>query len=292
LQPLSPVDIILRGSRKQKFFLTILCIAFQDKTGPTFPLTGRFETPKGEVKFKFLRSENIGSDLTVMLFDPVPDGVGGHVRYRRFKSEDDWKELPLKRGDFTFSRRGREETVKGVGAKLPSLQERAGKYEFFVHVGEEGKEKSVTGEKPIFARYKGKVPMSVLLAHIIVIFASMTLAIRTALEALADGKFKWMIWATVGSLVLGAFVLGPLVQKYAFGVWWSGFPFGYDLTDNKVLLELLFWVPAVILNYGERRNRASVYLGGIITVAIYFIPHSLFGSEFDYRTGTGHGTAG
>jgi hypothetical protein len=27
------------------------------------------------------------------------------------------------------------------------------------------------------------------------------------------------------------------------------------------------------------------------TDLVYFVPHSLFGSEFDYTTGTGHGTA-
>jgi hypothetical protein len=120
----------------------------------------------------------------------------------------------------------------------------------------------------------------------------MILAVRTTLEALVDGSFRWMIWASVGSLLLGAFVLGPLVQWYAFGVWWAGIPFGYDWTDNKVLVELAFWIPAVLLNLGKRRNRSSVVLAGVVTLVVFFIPHSLFGSEYDYRTGGGRGTAG
>jgi hypothetical protein len=101
-----------------------------------------------------------------------------------------------------------------------------------------------------------------------------------------------MIWATLISLLLGAFALGPLVQWYAFGVWWSGIPIGYDWTDNKVLLELAFWILALVLNSGGRRSRRAVYLAGFATLVVYFIPHSIFGSEYNYRTGTGTGTTG
>lgn len=128
--------------------------------------------------------------------------------------------------------------------------------------------------------------------HVLLIFISMILAVRAVLEVMIDGNFKWLVWATVISLLLGGFVFGPLVQRYAFGVWWSGVPYGHDWTDNKVLVELIFWLFALILNRGEKRNRWSVYVAGIATLLVYFIPHSIFGSEFDYRTGTGHGTAG
>jgi hypothetical protein len=243
--------------------------------------------------FKFLRSETIGTGLKIMLLDPVPEGVSGFVLYRRLMSDDDWATAQMEPGEFEFSRRGRTTLVKGVGAELPSLNERAGKYEYLVYIDDGRAEPiSVTGDQPLYARYKADVPVWALFLHIFVILASMTIAIRTALEALANGNYKWMLWATIISLLLGGFLLGPLVQWYAFGVWWSGAPFGYDWTDNKVLVELVFWLLALFLNRGERRSRWSVYLAGIVTLVVYFIPHSLFGSEYDYRTGTGRGTAG
>jgi len=273
--------------------LTLGCLTYQDVTGPTYPLEGDFRTIAGTVKFKFLRSETIGRGLRIMLLDPVPGGVTGHVEYRRYKSDDDWTVAPMKRGTFAFERRGRTESIDGVGVELPGLEERAGKYEYFVYIEAGGGEPiSVTGDSPVLARYKAVVPPWALVLHIAVIFASMAVAIRTMLEALLDGTYKWMLWATIVSLLLGAFVLGPLVQRYAFGVWWSGVPYGYDWTDNKVLVELAFWLLAAFLNRGGRRSRWSVYLAGAVTLIVYFIPHSLFGSEFDYRTGTGHGTAG
>lgn len=273
--------------------ITIGCFAYQDKTGPTYPLERKFKVTNGTVLYKFLRSETIGTDLALMLLDPVPDGISGHVQYRRYQSDDEWTTTALKQDEFEFSRRGRTETIKGMGALLPSLAERAGKYEFFVFIKDGDAEPvSVTGEKEIRARYKAAVPGLALLVHIFAIFASMTIALRTLFAALVDAKFKGLLWATIISLLLGGFVFGPLVQWYAFGVWWSGVPFGYDWTDNKVLVELIFWLIALYANRGERRNRVTVYVAGVVMLLVYFIPHSIFGSEYNYRTGAGHGTAG
>ena len=272
--------------------LTLLCFMYQDQTGPTYPLEGEFQTAQGPIHFKFLRSETIGADLALMLINEVPEGVTAYVEYRRYQSDDDWSKIPFQPDLFEFSRRGRAEIVQATGAKLPSLNERAGKYEFFVYIAE-GSEKpvSITGSDPILARYKAAVPYWALAVHIFTIFASMTLALRTTFEALIDGKFQWMIWASIISLLIGGFFFGPLVQFYAFGVWWSGAPFGYDWTDNKVLVELVFWLIAAFLNRGKKRSRFSVILAGALTLLVYFIPHSLFGSEFNYRTGAGAGTA-
>ncbi len=273
--------------------ITLACVAWQDTTGPTYPLSGTVSTAKGPVSFEFLRSETIGTDLKVMLVEPVPAGVTGYVKFRRYTSNEAWKELPLTSGEFTYSRRGNVETRKGFGAELPSLKERAGKYEYFVYLDDgAGKPFSVTGGKPILARYKGEVPMTVLAIHILTIFLSMAFAVRTTLEAAIDGTFKWMIWATIVSFVLGAFVLGPLVQWYAFRVWWSGFPLGGDWTDNKVVVELLAWLVAAAFNLGKRRNRWVVLGAGLVTLAVYFIPHSIFGSEYNYGGGRSRGTAG
>ncbi len=273
--------------------ITIVCLSYQDKTGPTYPLEGKFETNSGTVNFKFLRSENIGTDLKIMLIDPVPEGVTGHVKYRRYKSNDDWSVAEMESGVYEFRRRWETESVQGTGAELPGLQERAGKYEFFVFITDHEEEPvSITGDTPIFARYKASVPGWVLFIHVLVIFISMAFAIRTVLEALVNGNYKWMIWGTLISFILGGFVFGPMVQYYAFGVYWSGIPFGHDWTDNKVVVELLFWVVAAYLNRGDRRNRWSVYFAGIATLLVYFIPHSIFGSEYNYQTGTGHGTTG
>ena len=275
--------------------LTVACLAFQNRTGPTYPLAGTLDTARGPVAFTFLRSQEIGSGLPILLRDPVPAGVTGRVRYRRFKSHDAWSEVPMAPGTFRLARRGTVEEVKGVGVELPSLPERAGKYEYLVLVDDGTGPRSVTGDRPVYARYKAPVPRPVLLVHIVVVFLSMTLALRAGLAALTGGPVRGLVAATIASLVLGAFVLGPIVQKYAFGVLWSGVPFGYDWTDNKVLVELVAWIGAAAVAWrgrDARKVRAAVLAATLVTLAVYFIPHSVFGSEYDYTRGSGHGTAG
>ncbi|MFO7915031.1 MAG: hypothetical protein R6U43_05010 [Candidatus Krumholzibacteriales bacterium] len=272
--------------------ITLLCLLYQDKTGPTYPLEGELRLCGEKVGYKFQRSETIGKSLKAVLADPVPGGASGYVRYRRFNSDDRWAETEMKRGKFEITRRGQSEMVEGIGAELPSLKVRAGKYEYYVYLSCGDEPFSVTGEEPVIARYKGEVPSWALFIHIIVMFGSMTVAVRTLLEALIDGSYRKLLWATVISLILGGFMFGPLVQWYAFGVWWDGAPFGYDLTDNKVLIELVFWLLACYMNRRGRRSRGAVYLAAAVTLIVYFIPHSLLGSEYNYRSGAGRGTAG
>ena len=55
----------------------------------------------------------------------------------------------------------------------------------------------------------------------------------------------------------GGFVLGPLVQKAAFAAYWTGIPWGWDLTDDKTLFAALFWGAAVFLQCGGQARRGG-----------------------------------
>jgi len=83
-------------------------------------------------------------------------------------------------------------------------------------------------------------------------------------------------------LLVGGLILGPLVQKYAFGALWTGFPFGHDLTDNKMLIAMIGWIAALIAGRGGKPARWWVLGASVLLMAIYLIPHSLLGSELDY----------
>jgi hypothetical protein len=72
------------------------------------------------------------------------------------------------------------------------------------------------------------------------------------------------------------------MQKFAFGVAWSGFPLGMDLTDNKTLIAFLFWIVALIAGRKGKPARPFVLAASLVTLLIFLIPHSLRGSELDY----------
>ncbi|PLX11916.1 MAG: hypothetical protein C0594_03040 [Marinilabiliales bacterium] len=116
-------------------------------------------------------------------------------------------------------------------------------------------------------------------------FAAMLLSNLSALLAVAKRK-KYRLYAMLAflSLAIGGMILGPIVQKFAFGEFWTGIPFGYDLTDNKTLIAFIFWTLAFILNLKGRRPWVVV-LAAVILLAVYSIPHSMMGSELNYSSG-------
>ncbi len=251
------------------FLITVSSAVYQRMTGPTYPVKGTVSLGDTQVNFKLLRSETIEQNAPVRLY--VPDSsITGSMRYRRYKSNDNWTTEDLKReGDY-------------LTGSLPPLPP-AGKMMYSVHLKQGSEKVSLTGGTPIILRYKGPVPDFVLIPHVLIMFLAMLFSNRAALEALdSRGRPKrFMLW-TIGLFFIGGFILGPAVQKYAFGEFWTGIPFGWDLTDNKTLIGMLGWLFAWFKNRGDRKNRLWIFLAALLMLAVYLIPHSLFGSEIDY----------
>ncbi|MGB6865336.1 MAG: hypothetical protein WBE11_06555, partial [Candidatus Aminicenantaceae bacterium] len=141
----------------------------------------------------------------------------------------------------------------------------------------------LTGDESAIIRFKDYVPRTILFPHIIVMFLAMLFSTRAGLEALdKNGNTRKLVIWTTGLLFVGGLILGPLVQKYAFGALWTGFPFGYDLTDNKTLIAFLGWMAALIAGRKGKPARGWVLGASILLFVVYLIPHSLLGSQLDY----------
>jgi hypothetical protein len=119
-------------------------------------------------------------------------------------------------------------------------------------------------------------------------FFSVLIGMRAGLAALFDPRDMRMlaIIAFVG-MTVGGMILGPIVQKFAFGAYWTGFPLGGDLTDNKTLIMWLCWVAAIaMLGIKTPKTgtpaRVAVVAAAVVMTVVYLIPHSLRGSEYDY----------
>ena len=80
-------------------------------------------------------------------------------------------------------------------------------------------------------------------------------------------------------LAIGGLLLGPAVQKYAFDAWWTGWPFGHDLTDNKTAIAVAAWGIALLRTRGGRGARVAIVVAALVTMAVFIVPHSMFGSE-------------
>jgi hypothetical protein len=252
--------------------ITITAAYYQRTTGPSYPK--KIITEIRGIKYKFVldRSHSSESDCEIKL--PVNDNsVRGFVIYRKYPTKDKWDTLAMKRNG--------DEMVASIPKQPP-----AGKLEYFLVFRTGADTYPVLHETPVVIRYKGDVPAFILIPHILLMFLAMLLSnLAGLLGAFKIDKARLYMFITVITMLLGGLILGPVVQRYAFGALWTGVPFGWDLTDNKTLIAFAAWVIALIFNR-KKFNPWFIVAAAIVTLAIFSIPHSMFGSELNPVTGT------
>ncbi len=248
---------------------TLSIAVYQRMTGPTYPVRGSSVIDGTDIKYRLLRTYTTGENAPVEI-ETGNDQIKGYIEYRRYKSFDDWHRQTMT-------------AVNGVlRAELPD-QPPAGKVMYKVFLGVNPEDMQSLTSDSVILRYKGAVPAAVLIPHILLMFLAMLFSSRTGLEALLKGpKLVSLTTFTLLFLLVGGMILGPVVQKFAFGAFWTGWPIGHDLTDNKTLVAFAMWVIAA---WRVRRNpneRWWVVAAAVILLAVYIIPHSVLGSEIDY----------
>jgi hypothetical protein len=250
---------------------------YQERTGPTKELRGAFELGGVEHAYELIRSGNSYEDARVAIPMPGEESVGA-LHFKRFGTDDEFLAVPL--------------VVEGeeLTAALPR-QPAAGKLEYFLVVSMQSHAVRIpeTAEENVIIRFKDAVPIGVLVPHIVFMFFALLVGMRTALSAIfTPPDMKSLAWVTLSLMTVGGLVLGPVVQKFAFGAYWTGIPFGYDLTDNKTLIMWIVWVGAcgLFLWKGVRNvlvHRIAIVAAALVMIVVYLIPHSLRGSELDYE---------
>ncbi len=262
---------------KKNWFLWLLSLIitlssayYQRATGPTHPLLGKIKIENKVFKYKLPRTHG-GNDAQAVSIIMPKKSISGFLVWKRYKTNDNWNYDSLKRSGDTLT------------AFLPG-QPPAGKLEYYLKLEDNGNEYIIPEENIVVIRFKGKVPTGILIPHILAMFLVMLFSTRAGLEIISrSGKVKAYVYWTLGFLIIGGFIFGPLVQKFAFGELWAGIPFGWDLTDNKTLISLVGWLIVLWAFRKTKYPERWALFGAIITFVIFLIPHSVLGSELDYN---------
>ena len=250
--------------------ITVGSAAWQRLTGPTYPVGGTVRLAGEEIEIELLRTHGGDGDQPIRIHAANP-AIAGEAAWRRYPTGDPWRTEPLVReGEW-------------LRAALPH-QPPAGKLEYQVRLRRDG-EVAVFPERPAVTRFKGAVPKGFLLPHIFAMFFGMLLATRAGFEALdRAGDPRRHAWTAFLLIAAGGLILGPIVQKHAFDAYWTGFPLGYDLTDNKTLIAAITWTWALWRMRRGRSARVSVVAASLVTLVIFMIPHSTWGSQIDWES--------
>jgi hypothetical protein len=250
--------------------LTVFTAIYQRMTGPTYPISGEAVIGSEVIKYKLDRTHGGEGDHLIEI-NADNENICAELLWKRYKTNDAWTSIDMKRQNGKLF------------ASLP-YQPPAGKllYHIVLQNGENAVKLPANGE--VVIRFKGDVPVLFLIPHIIFIFGAMLLSTRTGLEYFNTGKkFKPLTILTFIFVIIGGFIFGPIVQKYAFGAFWTGFPFGHDLTDNKILVGFIGWLLALIALYKFKNPKRWIVFASILMFVIFLIPHSVLGSELDYN---------
>lgn len=242
---------------------------YQRRTGPTYPLKGSVNVGGDGLTFSLPRSYDGPDDAEVRIPAPSPS-ISGEMEFRRFRSNDEWTYQTLIREGGSL-----------VG-RIPH-QPAAGKVMYRVQLAKDSEMPVSLTSEPLIIRFRNQVPPFVYIPHIVLMFLALLFASRAGMEDLVRGVRTYRLTVyTVISLAAGGLFLGPLMQKYAFDAYWTGWPFGHDLTDNKTAAALLLWLIAFWRLRKDPAKHGWATAALVLTLIVYSIPHSILGSELDY----------
>ncbi len=250
--------------------VTLASGLYQRRTGPTYPLSGTAELAGQTIEYSLPRSHGGDGDQEIR----IPTGevpVTGTMEWKRHKTKDAWVMVDM--------------TAAG-GALVANLphQPPAGKLDYRITLRSGEATVHLPSEGGVVIRFRGDVPAAVLVTHVAVMFLSMLFSVRAGLELWGTGKnLKPMMYVTLVLMGIGGLILGPIVQKYAFDAYWTGWPFGHDMTDNKTLAAFLAWGVAVVMLHRGKHPARWACGAALVTLIVFLIPHSVLGSELNYE---------
>ena len=251
--------------------ISLAAMFYQRMTGPTYPKKYEISYQNEEYGFSLPRSNN-GRPGAYPLEVELPEAFSANLIWRLFPSEDPWDTLAMDRqGDL-------------LSTALPH-QPPAGKIEYHLELMADGLLIDLQDDENVVIRFRADVPAWALIPHVLMMILTVIWSMATIIFAFANiPSYKRHVGVTIIFLLIGGFILGPVVQKYSFGQFWTGWPLGDDLTDNKTLFALIAFVAAWFLR-NKSYGRWLAIGAALVMLAVYLIPHSMGGSELDRETG-------
>jgi hypothetical protein len=255
--------------------ISLSSMVYQRLTGPTYEKKAEVNIEGKDYSFDLIRSAENHEDAKIEL--ELDGKLEARLYYRKHQNNqevsDEFTKVEFKK-------------VEGKYIAFLPKQPMAGKLFYYIEIESENNIYRLPEEEGVVIRFKGFTPRYILFPHILfMIFAMLFSNVAGLYVIFRKENYRVVMYIALATLIVGGMILGPAVQYYAFGDWWTGIPFGWDLTDNKTLFALIFWIIAFATNYKKKRP-VWVLVAAIVMLLVYLIPHSMFGSELDYSSGT------
>ena len=182
-------------------------------------------------------------------------------------------------------------------AYLPDLRKGARLRYWISAVNVEGAKLRLPNDPGRFVtlKFKGTASMGVLIAHIAFMFGAFFFMVMSFFGAIrilrglegTRSTVNAARWVLILSFI-GGWPLGFILNHQTFGSLWEGYPFGYDITDNKTQVIFLLWLVSLLFAWGsftgagEGKDRLgarpfayAILASFLVSLALFILPHSM-----------------
>ena len=183
--------------------VSLASMVYQRMTGPSYPKKYEFTLDGSEYSFSLPRSNN-GRQYDYPVEIDLPEDFTADLIWRVFPTDNPWDTLEMVREEGTLV------------ARLP-MQPPAGKIEYHVELSHMGEKLDLHEEFNVIIRFRGDVPAWALLPHVLMMVLTVIWSTAMIFFVLAKLPYYRIMGMTIIFLIIGGFILGPIVQKYSFG---------------------------------------------------------------------------
>jgi hypothetical protein len=245
--------------------LTIFAGVYQRVTGPTFPASGKALIEGKEFEYHLARSHGQPTDAPIEFRIDDPS-IRGTLIWKLHKTSESVQEIPMALKDGMLR------------SSLP-LHQPATRVQYQIRLETNTGESTMIPKEPAVLRFRGDVPLYVLIPHVMFMFTAMLFSTRAGLEYFNNQpNYSFFVRWTIITLFVGGFAFGPMMTWYAFKAWWTGWPVGTDLTDNKTAFAMMLWLGALFFLKRSKSPGRWVLVAAVGLLLVYLIPHSWIGT--------------
>lgn len=176
------------------FVITVTAAIYQRHTGPTYPKELNVSINNKPYNLKLTRSIALDEKSEVRL-NITDTTIKAKLFFKRFNSNADYQT-----SEFKYRAEPKKE---GFIAEVPQ-QPAAGKLQYYIEISDSRGSQAYLKDSPIVIRFKGGVPIFILLPHILFMFVAMLFSTLAGLMAV----IKFPLYKKYGVLTLILFEIG------------------------------------------------------------------------------------
>ena len=234
--------------------LTFIIGYVKNVTDANYPVTGTFGIDAQKVSYKLDKVHYGKEPYKLIVLSELKELKGRCIW--RLNGEN--VIVPLSKGENNYY------------AEIPS-QKPLKKIHYSIIIYHDNKVYEIPGESKIEMTFYGKIPVSLILFHFILLYGGILLAFRTTIEIFNEKKLikKYSVITTSIFILLTA-IINPLLNSYKLGAINNYIPAITEIIETLLIVLLLIWITGSIMIFYNRFVVITAAVVLLSTLIIYF----------------------